>query len=214
MAEQEPKKIKIKLGTVICIIIIILLLLVIGGIYYNYIKCINDNNCLKNNNTMINAECIPNKINNENQINNNITENNTTTIDNKVNEGDLPKEFTGYIKEGYLYYSFGETSLDENGKSIVSTNGSYQKYTNLDNIKQIIKYNLGTSVHPMTLLITKDGKVYELDNYIEPLEVNLFEELKNYNVKEILSITGETKTIIELLLSDGTETTVIIDLGI
>ena len=137
-----------------------------------------------------------------------------------VSTKDYSHVFYAYIENGYLYYFNSHVDVgptDETTYNYTSffNNGQTEKYTELNNIRRIKTFNIGTSVNPTPFLITTDGKVYQiLHKTTDSIKVELYEALKDYEVEDILSQNGEMKNVFELLLKDGTTITVTEDLGI
>ena len=130
--------------------------------------------------------------------------------------------FFSYIKDGKVHY-FHESDYD--GK----TTGQYYKFSinlmgqyqyeekmkqceGIDNAKRIKMYNSGTGIKPVIYVITEDGKVYTGSFFEHDFALNLDNRLKEYEVEDILSKTGEMKDEFKLLLKDGTTKTVTVEL--
>lgn len=130
--------------------------------------------------------------------------------------------FFSYIKDGKVYY-FHES--DYEGK----TTGQYYKFSinlmgqyqyeekmkqceGIDNAKRIKMYNSGTGIKPVIYVITEDGKVYTGSFFEHDFALHLDNRLKEYEVEDILSKTGEMKDEFKLLLKDGTTKTVTVEL--
>lgn len=110
-----------------------------------------------------------------------------------------------YISGGDMYYCH-----DSSGSCIFGTyycGGQIKKYTGLSNIKRLKTFNRGTDVNPCPCIITEEGEVYWVDfNWSdEGTEIILerFEFLKDYQVEDILSYSGEWRHKVEVLLKDG-----------
>ena len=136
-----------------------------------------------------------------------------------VSTKDYSHVFYAYIENGYLYYFNSKVEpTDETTYNYTSffNNGQTEKYIGLNNIKRIKTFNIGTSVNPVPFVITTDGEVYRINHWTKDnsIEVELYEPLKDYKVEDILSQSGEVYVVFEVLLKDGTTTTVTEDLGI
>ena len=130
--------------------------------------------------------------------------------------------FFSYVKDGKVYF-FHES--DYEGK----TTGQYYKFSinlmgqyqyeekmkqceGIDNAKRIKMYNSGTGIKPVIYVITEDGKVYTGSFFEHDFALHLDNRLKEYEVEDILSKTGEMKDEFKLLLKDGTTKTVTVEL--
>lgn len=110
--------------------------------------------------------------------------------------------FYAYIEDGNLYY------INDNNVPF-ATSSNVEKYADLSNITRMETYNLGTGVNPVPFLITEGGQVYYIDYYADDgIAVKLYDGLAGYEVKDILSHSGEMSSVFELLLKDGTTQTV------
>ena len=115
-----------------------------------------------------------------------------------------------FIENGELYYYNKWTDQTEgDGSTFLWCFGNKEemtKYSDLNNIKRIKRFNLGTSVNPVLFLITEDGKVYKNYSGGGDFKINftLYSELAEYDVEDILEHDGETHDIWKLLLKDGT----------
>ncbi len=238
---MEKNSAKISLGTVVCMFVILLLIIALAVVYYlGFIKyterianadVVGDKEGMQATNVLIeNNEdkepqsniILKNEINEELKIEEN-TQTQVPTSDLVTlylySMNDSTDVFYAYIENGYLYYfkehvEFANETIDR--QVVFLNNGQTEKYADLDNIKRIKTFNIGTGINPTPFLITEDGKVYEIvhrtmDN---SMKVELYEGLKDYKVEDILSQNGELDVVFELLLKDGTTTTVTIDLGI
>ena len=115
--------------------------------------------------------------------------------------------FYAYIKDGCFYYNrqYGEGY----GMNIYSDSihEHMQKLPGISNIKRMKTYNMGSGVDPVPFLITEDGEVYLVRNAYgeakEELQIGRFEFLKDYQVEDILSYSGEWQHRVEVLLKDG-----------
>lgn len=234
---EKKNPIKISLGTAVCIFIIFLLIIsIVLMLYLN-------NNQRKSDNEKIaklekNALALNEKLNElqkeEVKSSNVITAEETThsTSENTISESEVPMNelcaltymatnesinlFYGYIEDGKLFYSFDNKTANSNSNSAfeyISTE-NIKQYDNLTNIKRIKIFNFGTGVNRVPLLITQDGKVYQVSIYDEELKISLFEELKDYNIDNILEVlepdmSGENwVTRCKVLLNDGTSKTI------
>ena len=142
------------------------------------------------------------------------------------------------LKDGKLYYKFVKNwkDTDPDRYRVYTFDydqnmiGEYDKYfdtkdlteyTGLSNIKRIKGFNRYTDDSFELLLITYDGKVYELDfgtfdeqmNFKEEFKLNEFELFKDYKVDDILDINLAKMCIVgedcgthkyKILLQDGT----------
>lgn len=183
--EMKDKSIKISCTTKICIIIIVFLLIALIAVcYWRFIEDTDD-------------------------FSNEIVTNKTSTIVPTSELVTLYYEadnifFYAYIEDGYLYYFKDDT------RSFTSSNSeNMQKYEDLCDIKKMKTFNLGTGVNPVPFLITEEGQVFcvnfDTDNGID---VEIYEELKDYKIEDILDHSGEWNSVFEILLKDGTTTTV------
>ena len=81
------------------------------------------------------------------------------------------------------------------------------KLEGLDNIKRMKLFNRGSGVDLYPCLITEAGEVYWVNNIYmfdrKKVCVERFEFLKDYQVEDILSYSGEWQHRVELLLKDG-----------
>ncbi len=139
------------------------------------------------------------------------TETNTEADKNVIPTSDLfvlkcgiDDLFYAYIEDGFLYYyqtdeSFIYTESDKVRKMV--------KLEGLDNIKRMKLFNRGSGVDLYPCLITEAGEVYWVNNtYMfdrEKVCVERFEFLKDYQVEDILSYSGEWRHKVEVLLKDG-----------
>ena len=115
-----------------------------------------------------------------------------------------------FIEDGELYY-YKVFSEDTAEKMFFGSKQEMKKYPNLNNIKRLKRYNLGTGINPVPFLITEDGKVYQINFYSntkEEINVEPYDEFKDYKVEDILSHEGEMYDIWEILLKDGTTKTI------
>ena len=76
----------------------------------------------------------------------------------------------------------------------------------------VIDLGTGTGILPIIYVITEDGKVYTGSFFEHDFELRLDNRLKEYEVEDILSKTGEMKDNFKLLLKDGTTKTVTVEL--
>ena len=190
----------------------------------------------KNNNVEVNVE----DRNEELAVKNNIVSNEQVTEEKEETkkESEIPTTdlvavycdanneraelFFSYVKDGKVYY-FHEN--DYEGK----TTGQYYKFSinlmgqyqyeekmkqceGIDNAKRIKMYNSGTGIKPVIYVITEDGKVYTGSFFEHDFALHLDNRLKEYEVEDILSKTGEMKDEFKLLLKDGTTKTVTVEL--
>lgn len=199
---------KISLGTAICIFIIIVLVFALGIVYYlGFVK---------------DTTVIENEIENNNEMDtvDVISTSDLVTLYYDANN-EQANIFYAYIEDGYLYYfndyatgnGVSEGTFDFTSSLITysTNNNGMQKCTSLNNIKKMKTYNLGTGINPVQFLITENGEVYTI-NYCtsDDIEPTKYEALKNYEVEDILSYTGEMYSVFEILLKDGTTKTVTI----
>lgn len=105
-----------------------------------------------------------------------------------------------YISGGDMYYCY-----DGNGSYIFGTyycGGQIKKYTGLSNIKRLKTFNRGTDVNPCPCIITEEGEVYWVDfNWSDggtEIILERFEFLKDYQVEDILSYSGEWRHKVEV----------------
>lgn len=219
---MEKNSAKISLGTAVCLIIIMLLIVALMILYYfGFIKRTEKEQDLLNENnkeTMV-ATNVKNQTKED-------EEKNVTEIKSK----DIPTSdlttlrfystydgisiFYAYIDDGYMYY-YKEENIQNtnNGDEFhpVYGIGMMTKYTTINNIARIKKYNFGTGINQVPLLITEDGKVYEVLLDEGDLKTQLYEGLKEYKVEDILSHDGEMYDVFEILLKDGTTKTVTVN---
>ena len=73
-------------------------------------------------------------------------------------------------------------------------------------------FNSGTGILPIIYVITEDGKIYSGSFFEHDFTLHLDNRLKEYEVEDILSKTGEMKDEFKLLLKNGTTTTVSVEL--
>lgn len=209
---EKKNPLKLSFGNVVCIFIIFLLIISIVIMLYQ------NNNQRKSDNEKI-AELEKNAL----ALNEKFDELQDSSV--PVNElsaltyiatNKSINLFYGYIEDGKLFYSFdnqtANTSLDS-AFEYISTE-DIKQYDNLTNIERIKIFNFGTSVNRVPLLITQDGKVYQVSIYNNELEISLFEELKDYDIDNILEVSkldvsGDNwVTKCKVLLNDGTTKTI------
>ena len=114
-----------------------------------------------------------------------------------------------FIEDGELYYYNKWTDQTEGQSSTYlwcfGNKEEMTKYPNLNNIKRIKRFNLGTGINPTVFLITEEGKVYIMNiGENNTININLYDDLKEYQVEDILGHDGEMYDIWKLLLKDGT----------
>ena len=119
------------------------------------------------------------------------------------------KEIAGTINNIQTEYSNKLEEINKEEKTIQNNTSELSVLNNANNIKI---FNVGTGINPVLFIITNDGRVYETQT--NNLDFNLNKALKNYKVEDILSKTGELSNVFEVLLKDGTKTTITEDLGI
>lgn len=119
--------------------------------------------------------------------------------------------FYGYIDDGNLYYIINKGQGQFNNNSI----NNFTKFDKITNIKKIELYNSGTSVDEELMLLTEDGKIYQIhmESCFQSGEVDnleLLEIAKNYDVKDfkfeddnksfnlVLTLNGDSEKTLEL----------------
>lgn len=241
MGENKEIKVRLS-TVVCIFVILILVVALVAVYYLGFIKDNNTNNMIANedileksnnsNNTIVNGEIVVEK--NNNILNEQLIEkkediekiSDVPTTDLVAIYCDANNEkaelFFSYIKNGKIYY-FHES--DYEGKTTgqyykfsINLNGQYQyeekmkQCEGIDNAKRIKMYNSGTGILPTIYVITEDGKVYTGSFFEHDFSLNIDNRLKEYEVEDILSKTGEMKDNFELLLKDGTTKTVTVEL--
>lgn len=234
---EKKNPIKISLGIAICIFIIFLLIISIVILLY-----IN-NNQRKSDNEKIselekNALTLNEKLNELQEASSKssiiITGKETTNSksENTISESAIPMNelcaltymatnesinlFYGYIQDGKLFYSFDNQWANNNSDTAFKymSTENIKQYDKLTNIKRIKIFNLGTGVNRVPLLITQDGKVYQVSIYDDELKISLFEELKDYDIDNIFEVSEPDMsnenwvTRCKVLLNDGTSKTI------
>ena len=182
---EEKKCIKMSIGTAICLFIIVILLIALGFTYYlGFVKNNEKNLGLENQKTFLEKA-----LEKESSIAKEI-QTDAKEIEKKVKENTLQKNNTNSEAEEFY----------ENALNYVSMKYGVQA-------QKIRIYNVGTGINPTLFIITKTGEVYEV--YSSTGNFKLNEALKNYKVEDILSQTGETNNVFDILLKDGNKKQII-----
>lgn len=235
----EKNEVKVRLSTVVCVFIILVLVVALGAVYYfGFVQ--KDKQLEKIETEKIQVE--KQKADLEKQIIELGKEVETEKTEEKENtkkisevpttdlvaiychaNNEQAELFFSYIKDGKVYYFHesdyeGKTTGQYYKFSINLMSGQYQyeekmkQCEGIDNAKRIKMYNSGTGVKPVIYVITEDGKVYAGSFFDHDFELYLDNRLKEYEVEDILSKTGEMKDEFKLLLKDGTTKTVTVEL--
>lgn len=234
----ENKELKVRLSTVVYLFIIIVLVVALGAVYYfGFVQ--KDKQLEKIGTEKAQVEKI--KADLEKQIielGKEVEPEKTEEKEDTKKTSEVPTTdlvavycdannekaelFFSYVKDGKVYF-FHES--DYEGK----TTGQYYKFSinlmgqyqyeekmkqceGIDNAKRIKMYNSGTGIKPVIYVITEDGKVYTGSFFEHDFALHLDNRLKEYEVEDILSKTGEMKDKFKLLLKDGTTKTVTVEL--
>lgn len=122
--------------------------------------------------------------------------------------------FYGYIDNGDLYYMV-KVSHGQYDNNIY---GDFIKFDKLTNIKKIMTYNEGTSVNPVAILLTEDGKIYQFYMYKTfSNDTHKIDDVKLLNLTKDLNINDfklEVKGLslyMNLTLKDGSQKNIEID---
>jgi hypothetical protein len=203
--EEQNNNIK-KSNNAGIIILIIILLLIIGGETYYFM-------------TKENKPCINEVVNNESSYVPTVEEESNEeqviedNVSNDINLDDLIAFYTydnnlfyGYIKDGYLYYYYYYNDYeDEEDSPTYHYSTDMEKLSKINGIKRIKIVNEGTGLDQRILLITTNGKTYNL-NVGKNVEVEENKYLIKYNIEDIVSYNCEAPDCngAEILLKDGT----------
>lgn len=190
---MEKNSAKISLGTAVCMFVILLLIIALAVVYY--LGFIKDSDFVGDKEEIQENNILKEEIKEELEIEKG-EQSVVPTSDLVVSNSDI----YAYIEDGILYYT-----EDVTGGNV--SKDKMTKNTQLNNIKRMKVYNIGTAINPVLFLITEDGQVYTMRYYFSH-QIEKYEGLKNYKVEDILSHTGEMYSVFEIMVKDGTTKTV------